>query len=193
MDALDHPHRSAVKLRHPFCRRRWKENVLQRSPGGDRENAVGPPLPPDSEGSRRLLHPSPVPPHPTVVAPNGLAPLRGAVREKKVDAALLVLADAGGAREEEEELRRAGSGRRRMRSLRRAGSGRRRMRSLRRARHAPPSQIERGGPAGCAAAPARSSVPDLPRRRGVERRGRGGDGGRRSSTSSWPTEQPPRR
>jgi hypothetical protein len=179
MDALDHPHRSAVKLRHPFCRRRWKENVLQRSPGGDRENAVGPPLPPDSEGSRRLLHPSPVPPHPTAVAPNGLAPLRGAVREKKVDTALLVLADTGGAREEEEELRRAGSGRRR--------------RSLRRARHAPPPQIERGGPAGCAAAPARSSVPDLPRWRGVERRGRGGDGGRRSSTSSWPTEQPPRR
>jgi hypothetical protein len=46
------------------------------------------------------------------------------MREKKVGAALLVLADAGGAREGEE--------------LDRAGSGRRRRRSLRRARHAPP-------------------------------------------------------
>jgi hypothetical protein len=44
------------------------------------------------------------------------------MREKKVGAALLMLADVGGAREGE-ELDRAGSGRRR---------------SLRRARHAPP-------------------------------------------------------
>jgi hypothetical protein len=114
-----------------------KENALQRSLGGDRENAVGPPLPSDPEGSRRLRHPPPVPPHPAVVAPNDLAPLRGAMREEKVDAALLVLTDTGGAREEDEELGRA-------------GSGRRRRRSLRRARHAPAMEQGRGGLAALA-------------------------------------------